>query len=338
MPDVAAAKAAAAGVPDRPDTKEGYGIMSHAFDRNMQILTPAQQRIIDFLDGFSIETTPGTAAKTDSYRALLAVGTTVNVTFLTGSDFADTIKLVQRLKAEGMRPVPHIAARSVPSRAQLDSWLDALVDTAGIDEVLLIGGAAERPLGPFDRVVQMLETGLFEKHGIRRIGVAGHPEGSPDFSDAAAMLALADKNAYARDTGCEMHIITQFVFEAPPVIAWERRIREAGNRLPIHIGVPGLATIKTLLGHARACGIGPSMRVLTRQAKNLTKLMSVRAPDRLVSDLAACRAADPACGISKVHLYPLGGLRRTAAWVYAVLDGCFHVAEAGGFQLDVPID
>ncbi len=312
--------------------------MSHAFDRDMRILTPEQQRIVDFLDGFSIETTPGAAAKVDSYRTLLAEGTTVNVTFLTGSDFADTIKVVRRLKAEGMRPVPHIAARSVPSGAQLDAWLDALVEAGGIDEVLLIGGGADRPVGPFERTMQLLETGLFERHGIRRIGVAGHPEGSADFSDAAAMQALHEKNAYARETGCEMFIVTQFVFEARPIIEWDRRIREAGNELPIHIGIPGLATIKTLLSHARACGIGPSMRVLTRQAKNLRRLMSVRTPDRLVTDLAAYQAGDPACGIRKVHLYPLGGLRRTAAWIYAVLDGAFHMNAAGGFDLDVAID
>jgi len=312
--------------------------MSHAFDHDERILTPEQQRIVEFLDGFTIETTPGTAAKIESYRTLLAEGTTVNVTFLTGSDFADTIKVVRRLKNEGMRPVPHIAARSVPSRAQLESWLDALVEAGGIDEVLLIAGGSDRACGPFENARQLLDTGLFEQRGIRRIGVAGHPEGSADFSDAAAMQALKDKNAYARETGCEMFIITQFVFEAQPVIAWDRRIREAGIDLPVHIGVPGLATLKTLLGHARACGIGPSMRVLTRQARNLTRLMSVRAPDRLVTDLAAYRAQEPGCAIRRVHLYPLGGMRRTAAWVYAVLDGRFHMKATGGFDLDVAID
>lgn len=311
--------------------------MSHAFDHDIRFLTPEQQRIVDFLADFSIETTPGTAAKTESYRALLAEGTTVNVTFLTGSNFADTVRVARRLKEEGMRPVPHIAARSVPSRAQLDSWLGALVET-GVDEVLLIGGGSDRPLGPFDRTMQLLETGLFERYGIRRVGVAGHPEGSADFSDEAAMQALREKNAYARETGCDMYITTQFVFDAQPVIDWDRRIREAGNTLPIHIGVPGLATIKTLLNHARACGIGPSMRVLTRQARNLKRLMSVRAPDKLVADLAAYQAADPACGIRRAHLYPLGGLRRSAAWVYAVLEGHFQMNAKGGFDLDIAID
>ena len=172
---------------------------------------------------------------------------------------------------------------------------------------------------------------------MRRARLPGHPEGSPDFSDEAAAQALREKNTWAKATGCEMYITTQFVFEAAPVIEWEKRIRAAGNELPIHIGVPGLATIKTLLGHARACGIGPSMRVLTRQARNLTKLMSERAPDRLIADLAACYTHDPDCRIARVHMYPLGGLRKTAAWCYAVLDGRFHMDGKGGFALDIGI-
>ena len=66
--------------------------------------------------------------------------------------------------------------------------------------------------------------------------------------------------------------------EADPVIAWDKRIQAEGNRLPVYIGLPGLATLKALIGHARACGIGPSMRFLTRQARNVTKLLAVSAP------------------------------------------------------------
>ncbi len=301
-------------------------------------MTPEKQPIVDLLAGFSIETTPGAAARTESYGALLAPGTTVNVTFLAGSDFADTIATVKRLGDEGLHPVPHITARGVPARADLAEWLDQLQGETGVDEALLIAGGQDKPLGEFDNTMQLLETGLFEGHGIRRIGVAGHPEGSPDFSQEAAMRALLDKNAWARQTGCEMYIATQFVFEAKPVIDWDRRIRAAGITLPIHIGMPGLATLKTLLAHARICGIGPSVRILTRQAANLTKLLSLRAPDRLVADLAAWKAQDPQCGVARVHFYPLGGMRKTAAWAYAVLDGAFEMNARGGFDLDREIE
>ncbi len=295
----------------------------------------AKRQIIDFVTDFTIETTPGSALKIPDYREHLRPGAKVAVTFLPGSDFADTITTAARLKAEGFDPLPHFAARSIPSEALLETWLKQLQDQVGITEVVALGGAVDKPLGPFDSSMALLETGLFDKYAIRKIGVAGHPEGSPDISDQAIKEALAWKNAFAERSGAEIYIATQFCFEAAPIIAWDRAIQSQGNKLPIHIGVPGLATIKTLLNHARACGVGPSMRFLTRQARNITKLMTVSAPDKLVLELARYRAEDPGCGIARVHVYPLGGLRRSAAWTYAVADGDFSLKPGDkGFTID----
>ena len=102
-----------------------------------------------------------------------------------------------------------------------------------------------------------------------------------------------------------------------------------GQPASIHVGIPGLASLKALIGHARACGVGPSMRFLTRQARNVAKLLAVSAPDRLVTALAAYRATDPGCGIHGVHLYPLGGLKKSARWAQAVVDGRFEMREDG---------
>ena len=295
----------------------------------------AKRQIIDFVTDFTIETTPGSALKIPDYREHLRSGAKVAVTFLPGSDFADTITTAARLKAEGFDPLPHFAARSIPSEALLETWLKQLQDEVGITEVVALGGAVDKPLGPFDSSMALLETGLFDKYAIRKIGVAGHPEGSPDISDQAIKEALAWKNAFAERSGAEIYIATQFCFEAAPIIAWDRAIQSQGNKLPIHIGVPGLATIKTLLNHARACGVGPSMRFLTRQARNITKLMTVSTPDKLVLELARYRAEDPGCGIARVHVYPLGGLRRSAAWTYAVVDGDFSLKSGDkGFTID----
>jgi methylenetetrahydrofolate reductase (NADPH) len=297
-----------------------------------------KRQISDFMAGFTAETTPGSAAKVADFRAYLRPGTTVYVTFLPGSNFADTIAVCKRLAAEGMVPVPHFAARSIASAAALEDGLRQLSDDIGLRQVLIIGGAVTSPVGPFSDSMQLLETGLFDKYGITTIGVAGHPEGCPDIPDAAIAQALAWKNAFAERTGADLYIVTQFCFEAAPVIAWDKALRAGGNRLPIHIGIPGLATLKTLLGHAKACGIGPSMRFLTRQARNVTKLMTVSAPDRLVTDLAAYRASDPDCGIVGVHVYPLGGLRRSALWANAAADGQISMNRDGkGFTVDVDL-
>ena len=298
----------------------------------------AKGAIADFMTGFTAETTPGAAAKIADYREHLRPGTVVYITFLPGSDFADTIAVAKRLKAEGFVPVPHFAARSIPDKAFLEDNLKRLQGEVDLEQVLVIGGAVERPVGEFSDSMQLLETGLFDTYGIRKFGVAGHPEGSPDMSDAAIAEALAWKNAFAERSGAELYVVTQFCFEAEPVMAWDKRIRAEDNRLPIHIGIPGLATIKTLLAHAKACGIGPSMRFLTRQARNVAKLMTVSTPDKLVTDLAAYRASDPDCGIAGVHVYPLGGLRRSARWSYAVSDGNFTLNKNGrGFSVSVDL-
>jgi len=286
----------------------------------------AKAQVRDFMAGFTIETTPGAAAKISDYREHLRPGATVAVTFLPGSDYADTVAVARRLRAEGFEPAPHIAARSITGEAVLRDFLARLRGEAGVTHAVVLAGAVDQALGPYDSSMAVLESGLLDEFGITTIGVAGHPEGSPDISDEALAAALQFKNDLAARSGADFYLVTQFVFEAAPVIAWERAVRAAGNRLPVHVGIPGLATLKTLISHARACGIGPSMRFLTRQTRNVARLVKVSAPDKLVLDLARHGKADAECGIVKAHIYPLGGLRRSAEWAYALSDGAFTAA------------
>ncbi|MES2606291.1 MAG: methylenetetrahydrofolate reductase [Pseudomonadota bacterium] len=294
-----------------------------------------------FLTNASVEVTPGGAKKIEDFRALLRPGTTVFVTFLPGSDFNDTKDTVKRLFAEGMKPVPHFAARSIPNVKFFEENLKILQGEAKVEEALLIGGGVTNPVGDFSDSMQVLRTDLFQKYGIKKIGVAGHPEGSPDIKPEEVTKALLAKNAYAKEHGIDMYITTQFVFEAEPVIAWDKRIRAEGNTLPIHIGIPGLATLKTLINHATACGVGPSMRVLTRQTGSIAKLLlsgGARQPNKLTLDLANYMANDPLCSINQVHLYPLGGMTKSAKWLYAVMDGKLALGdEEEGFNLTVEI-
>ncbi|NKB62861.1 MAG: metFprotein [Gammaproteobacteria bacterium] len=296
-----------------------------------------KQDIQDFLTGFTAETTPGSAAKVSNFNEHLKPGTSVYITFLPGSDFNDTVAVAKRLRNEGFIPIPHFAARSIADKATLESNIDKVVSEAGVDRVLCIAGAVDKPIGDYADSTQLLDTGLFDKYGINHIAVAGHPEGSPDMSDESILAALKWKNGFKQKTDAEMHVVTQFSFEAEPIIAWDKMLRTEGNELPIHIGIPGLATLKTLLMHAKACGIGASMKVLTKQARNITKLVVVNTPHKLVYDLADYKKNDPDCGVTGVHMYPLGGLRRSAMWSYAVCDGKFTLDGKGGFKVDIEI-
>ena len=292
-------------------------------------------QIVAFMHGYSTETTPHQAAKIADYRECVRPGTTVNVTFLPGTRFAETVDTAVRLRAEGFEPAPHLAARAIVDGDEFETGLKRLRDEAGVREVLVIAGGAGQPIGAYHSSMQLLETGLLDRYGIDRIGIAGHPEGTPDIGPDAVAEALAWKNAFAARSDAAFHIVSQFCFDAGPIIAWDKAIRAAGNRLPIHVGIPGPAKLRTLLSFARSCGIGPSMRMLTRRTSRIAKLLTVSAPDRMVTALAAYRAEDPDCGIVKVHVYSLGGLGRTTAWADAVADGAFTMADDGvGFSVD----
>jgi len=255
------------------------------------------------------------------------------VTFLPGSDPADTAKVAARLRDEGMHPIPHIAARSIKDKDQLKGILKALKDQASVDEVLIIGGGVDNPVGDFDSSMQILETGLIQDHGIGKIGVSGHPEGSPDINADALAHALAWKNEFAKKEGLDLYIETQFCFEAVQVLQWERDIRAAGNALPIRIGIPGPATIKTLFRFAQISGIGPSMRFISKQAKNVAKLLTVQAPDLLLSELAEGMASDENCLLAHFHYYPFGGFAKTATYANAVASGQIELKPKGGFSV-----
>jgi len=295
----------------------------------------AKRRIRELVSGFSIEVTPATAARHGALADLLPPGTRVYVAFVPGEDYRNVAATAARVRREGLVPVPHFPARSIVDRAQLDDYLRRVTGEAGVDEVLVIGGGIDLPRGAFSGTLALLETGLFEAHGIRAIGLAGHPEGQRELPAPGAAATLEQKLAYASRTSAAVRLVTQFMFETEPLIAWERMIRAAGSELPIHVGVPGPATIKSLLNYARLCGVGNSMRVLTRQAGSLLKLASLSYPDALIAALALHRASDPDCRIERLHFYPFGGLARTARWLEAIGAGAFTVHDDGlGFTVE----
>jgi methylenetetrahydrofolate reductase (NADPH) len=286
-------------------------------------------RVADFMRSYTIEVTPVGARRVHDFREHLPAGTWVYVTALSGSDFHDTLEACKKLAHQGMTPIPHFTARSMADAKTLDDHLNQVTTEAGVTRVLAIAGADSKPAGPFVDTLSMLETGLFEKHGIRSIGLAGHPE-DPPVHDRSIIREHADRKIeFASKTGIEIYFVTQFVFEANPVFDYVERIRSLGNRRPLVIGLPGLATLQSLIKHATACGVGPSMQFLTRRARDLRKLLSVQAPDKLVVDLANYVATHPESLISGVHIFPLGGFEKSAAWANAVVAGEFELNESG---------
>ena len=287
--------------------------------------------VVDLMRNFSIEAIPREVESVIEVAARLPAGTKVYLTRLPKASFDDTLRAAVKLRARGLACVPHLTARTTRDRAELQSHVRALVAEAGVREVLLVAGSQPRPVGEFGSTMEMLATGIFEEAGIERIGVAGHPEGDKQIDPAVLQAALMEKNAFAARTRLELSIVTQFFFDAEPVIRWERRMRELGNRLPIYVGFHGLTGTTGLLRHAIACGIGESIKVLA-QHTNVLALAVVRSPERLVVAVAKAAAGDHASCFAGAHFFPLGGFARTAAWAHAVALGDFTLEADGSIH------
>jgi methylenetetrahydrofolate reductase (NADPH) len=283
--------------------------------------------IQDLVKGYSIETTVRESLRIERYADIVPRGTKLYIAHVPGTSPDDTVALAGRLRKEGMEPVPHIVARRIESAAALDSLLAQLVGQAGVSQVLVVAGDIDAPTGQLESGLQILDSGLLEKHGIRKIGVAGHPEGHRAVSEPVLRQALVKKNEYARRTGADLYVVTQFAFAAEPFIAWEAANGPDVNRLPYIAGLPGLATIKTLLKYALDCGVGPSLSAISKHAANLTKLLSVQTPDDVLVGLAAHKAKNPGSLLSGLHFFPFGGLKRTADWLAKINEGRFDLTK-----------
>jgi len=291
-----------------------------------------KQQIQALVANYSIETTVRESARIERYADMVRPGTELYIPHVPGTEPHETVALAARLRKEGMEPVPHIVARRQESASALDDWLARFVGEAGVRQVLVVAGDIAQPVGEFESALQILERGFIEKHGIKKVGVAGHPEGHKDVSDPVLRDAIVRKNAYAAKTGSEVYIVTQFVFLPTPVINWEASTGDV-NRLPFKVGLPGLATLKTLLKYAIDCGAGPSLAAVSKHATNLTKLVTVSAPDEVVVGLASYRQQHPETRMEGVHFFPFGGLKRTAEWLAKIAQGNFELTNKGGFDV-----
>lgn len=285
--------------------------------------TPPTSIAADLLASSSVEVTPKTLAKEADLTSLLPAGKVVFIAHIAGTHIAEMVAAARRLRAKGFDPQPHIPARLLGSRAELADWLARYRGEAGVERALLLAGGLATPAGPFASSMDLLGTGLFDAAGFREIAFAGHPEGNrdidPDGGTAHLDAALAWKQAFVARSDLKAALVTQFAFDPAPVLAWAGRIAASGIDLPVRVGLAGPAKPATLLRYGLNCGVGASLRVLSRRAGDLGHMLRPFAPDDMLSALADHLAAHPESRISGIHLFPLGGLRACSDWAARAL-------------------
>jgi methylenetetrahydrofolate reductase (NADPH) len=239
-------------------------------------------------------------------------GATVSVTASPTKGMEPTIEMAVEMQATGFRAVPHIAARLVEDRSGLTRIIQRL-DDAGVEKVFVIGGDGQ-PHGAFPDAMSLLVDMADVGHPFREVGVAGYPEGHPDIPDAILTQALVDKQPYAS------YLVTQMCFRPDSIVRWVGRIRAAGVRLPVIVGVPGAVEATHLLGIAARIGVGESIRYLAKNRGGVLRLARPGRyhPDRLIEKLA--RSGDD-LGLEGIHLFTFNQVEATLDWHRRATEG-----------------
>ena len=215
----------------------------------------------------------------------------VYITFLPGGDHKETASKAEELIKNKFNAIPHFPARSIQNETQLKEYVSRCKDV-GVKQVLIIGGSRE-PVGDFDSSIQLLETGFFEK---MKIGIAGHPEGSPDISDSNLEKAMIDKKPYAD------YIVTQWLLDPQPIIDFI-----AKQTIPVHVGITGPLKITSLIKFANIVGAKNSLNFLKSNFSKALDLMKPKDPNELIGKVKSHS--------ENFHIYTFGGLKETNKWL-----------------------
>ncbi|PVB63315.1 methylenetetrahydrofolate reductase [Labrenzia sp. 011] len=264
----------------------------------------------------STEMSPRQVVEKTELLAHIPAGTQVYVTDLGNAPEDMIVAAARTLNENSLVAVPHMAARRYPDFAAFERRIKRLVLEAGVTEVLAIAGEAETP-GPLTSSVDLLESGLFDRLGILKIAVAGHPEGAPDIRPEVIRSFLTRKHEIAAGSDAEFRIVTQFGFDPHRVSLWLDELRAWGNRFPVHVGVAGPAKMTTLLKYAAFAGVENSLNFLKKRGGAVVSLMAGYDPETMVDPLENRLMSQPECQLAQIHVYPFGGIEKTANWLHA---------------------
>ncbi len=263
----------------------------------------------------SIEILPTQVIQAPPLSELFAEGTEIYLPLLHGDDLHLSVTAAKKIQDEGMVATPHLAARSVRSAGQLDEWLHELSET-GCHRLMLIAGDPLAHRGPYRDTLDVLSSGLLEKHGFTHLGVAAHPDGHLHASESDVRSALEIKKAYARDKGVHMWLVTQFVFDMTNFANWLDDWEEAFDFLPIHVGLAGPSSVASLMRYAARCGVATSVKMMLTN-RNSRRLMGSWNPDDQLKALYELCGDRVSRRLKGLHLFPFGGLERAARWLNA---------------------
>ena len=228
----------------------------------------------------------------------------VSVTCLPHHGPSRTVGASVELAGLGYNVVPHLAARSIASRAELYTYLETLAG-AGISELFLVAGDRRGPAGPYSWSGDLIsDVRMFSSDFA--IGIAGYPEGHPRLTPFQLRSGLEKKWTLAAS------MVTQMCFSAEAVARYLDMLSREGVRLPVWIGVPGPVSTKKLIAMGARLGVGRSLKLA--RGTGMAKALWGRGDflnfdsNRLMRDIQTKLAHNPM--FAGFHIYSFNDLER----------------------------
>ena len=203
----------------------------------MQAHVEAPDRQSELLNNYSIEMTAKDVSHLEQAADVIPKGTKIPVTFLPGETFEMRIAAARRVKELGFLPIPHISARRLSSQEELEGYLAGLQREVGTDHAFVVAGDPPQPMGPYEDALSIIRSGLLAKYGIRRVGISGYPEGHPEIGNEKLWNAMREKQIAIQERGHDFAVVTQFSFDAEPVLTWLEEVRKSGIEATVRVGV-----------------------------------------------------------------------------------------------------
>ena len=247
--------------------------------------------------------------------ALLPAGTPVYVNHLPRHKLLDTLPTLVAVRKAGLEPVPHIAARRIKDRVELQTFLTRAVGDAGVRKALILGGDEPKAIGAYADGASLIREGLLAKSGLREIGLPGYPEGHPRIPSAVLEKAFAEKRSLAAAQGLGSYVVTQFSFAPARIVEYCAGMARSAPGVPIYVGLAGPTNPVALLRFAQRCGVSASLRALRTQGMDAVRLVTHTDPEQQLSALAHYCAVHADCNVVGVHLFTFGGVTSSAAWM-----------------------
>lgn len=287
--------------------------------------------IAAFMDQCSFEATRPSPAELQALGGLIPKGSPLFLTALPNRAPAELERAAMLAREAGLTPVPHLSARHFTTFDALDAHLANLRASSGADQIMLVGGDMAKPVGEVQDALAVIESGLLEKHAIARVHLPGFPDGHPHVDADQLETSLVTKLAALQQRGVESEIVSQFCFEAAPIIKWLDALRGRGVHVPVRIGLAGPTTLLKWLGYARRCGVKASAEALASRSGLVKQAFRAMAPDPLIRTLAQAAATGRIDAV-RPHLFAFGGVEDTVKWALKPMRGAIALNKDGGFD------